>query len=278
MRVFGRLFCALLLTLCLTISGAVRTCASGLEPAVGEVLFAARYADYVSVADTGVWLGTSSWAGASLELAEKTLCVSSSSDQKTYLMLPADFTCGNTYTISYTFCFTDVSARNGYCGFVLTSRGDAPSNRMELIFRADGTVDGYGEAVGMAAAAAAGDAITVTVEVQHGFLIQCDVQCGAETTVFAMTHLEKVEEGGRGFVLRNASASLSSIEIVNGVDYPAKIGYYATHSYMAPTMPDAPGTTEPIAPNTPDPAVWGVGTFFLSGVFLTRKIFRRIKR
>lgn len=275
MRAFSELLLALLLVVCLVFSGAFCVSASSPDPLPGEVLFAARYTDYSSVAETGMRLGTSSWEDAFLVLKDGELWIGASSDRKTYLLLPSVFSCGDTYTITYTFRFTDVLAENGYCGLILTSRGDAPSNRTELIFRSDGSVDGYGTASGMAAAAAASENVSVTAIVQRGFLIQFWVQCGDETTVFSLTHLVRIDEGGRGFVLRNASASFSSVEVIHGVDYPEKNGYYAMHSYVAPEIS---GQDTEIAPDTPDAVVPILCTLCATGAWMIQALRKRSKQ
>ena len=84
----------------------------------GEVLFAARYGDYTSLRDTGVRLGTSSWEGSGVRLEDGYLRIQSSSDQKTYLLLPEEIPHTDTYTVIFSFRFSDLPEERGYCGFL----------------------------------------------------------------------------------------------------------------------------------------------------------------
>jgi hypothetical protein len=86
----------------------------------GEVLFAARYGDYKSLRDTGVRLGTSSWEESRVSLADGYLRIHSSSDKKTYLLLPEEIPHTDTYTVVFTFRFSEVAEERGYCGFLLS--------------------------------------------------------------------------------------------------------------------------------------------------------------
>lgn len=273
----GASFLALLLCVIAVFSCTVLAEASSVHH-LGEVLYAARFADYNTVRETGIRFGTSSWSGADLSLMDGRLSVSSSSDHKTYLLLPTDIPQADTYTIEYTFRFTDYLAENGYCGMILTSSGDAPSNRTELVFRVSGTVDNTDQ-VCVLSGAASGEWITVKIIVRMGFLVKFTAECGEEKHSFDMVQLKRISPGGRGFVLRNASVEIASIEIVNGEGYKKKIGAYAASSYMTPYfddfVTDDDSNDMSSSPHTTDVVLLPAGTCVLaclSFVLLRRRI------
>lgn len=239
----------------------------------GEVLFAARYGDYTSLWDTGVRLGTSSWEGSGVRLEDGYLRIQSSSDQKTYLLLPEEIPHTDTYTVIFTFRFSDLPEERGYCGFLLSSSGDAPSNRTELIFRADGKSDRtgqFGEAV--TTALGGGDDVRMEISVRHGMLTEITAVAGDVSETLKLENVRAVPDGRRGFVFRNASCDIREIKIVCGVDYETETGFYAENSYIAPPA----GDTEPVAPPTSD--VWWLPALpaIVSGLILCRKRRRKV--
>lgn len=220
--------------------------------AEGEVLFASRYADYENLRDTGVYFGTLSWSGASAALENGELTVSTD-DRKSYLLLPATDSWPDTYTVRYTFRFTDIAAPNAYCAFLLTSWGDAPSNRTELTVRAAGSVDGFGSCgEELASAISSGQSVTVTVPVLHGMLHEVTLASGDVSQTLRLSRVRPIAEGNRGFSLRSASVAVSSVEVFFGTDISSPGGYFASHSFIVP-----PGemTDDPHAPPTGDAAL-----------------------
>jgi len=216
-------------------------------PADGEVLYAARFWKYNSLRDTGLRFGTSSWKNAFMAIEEGELRIAASSGDKTYVLLPRPEQWTDTYIVEYTFHFTEVLSSNGYCGFLLSSQGDAPNGRMELILRANGSVDGYTkEWEPLKKSAAEGSAVTVRIGVQYGFLMNITIQCGAESVSFESEHLKALGTEGRGFVLRNASAAVTSVEVVNGMGTGTRSGKYAEECYIAPSEWEMPawGSTD----------------------------------
>lgn len=239
----------------------------------GEVLFASRYGEYTSLRDTGVRFGTASWTGCDAALAEEYLRIRSSSDQKTYLLLPAEIPHTDTYTVVFTFRFSQVLEDRGYCGFLLSSSGDAPSNRTELILRANGVCDNagqFGEAV--TAALSGGQDVRVEIPVRHGMLTEITASVGDSRETLPFENVRAVPDGRRGFVFRNASCDLREVKIVCGVDYASETGFYAENSYIAPPSEGM----DPISPPTFDgwwlPAIPGI----LSGVILWGMRRRRV--
>lgn len=265
-----RLLCA---GVCLVLCCACMIPLRATDPvyADGEVLFAARYGDYTSLRDTGVRFGSSSWSGRDARLSDGYLRVQSSSDQKTYLLLPEEIPHTDTYTVVFTFRFSDVSEEGGYCGFLLSSSGDAPSNRMEVILRASGACVQAGQfGKKIAAALADGEDVRVEIPIRHGMMTEITATAGSVRETLKLENVRAVPEGRRGFVFRNASCDIRKVKIVCGVGYKEETGFYAENSYIAP-----PTWEEPIAPPTFDgwwlPAVPAI----LSGVILWAERRRR---
>ena len=239
----------------------------------GEVLFAARYGDYKSLRDTGVRLGTSSWEESRVSLADGYLRIHSSSDKKTYLLLPEEIPHTDTYTVVFTFRFSEVAEERGYCGFLLSASGDAPSNRTELLFRANGESDKTGQfGDGICTALADGEEVRMEISVRHSMLTEITAVAGDVSDTLKLENVRAVPTGRRGFVFRNASCDIREIKIVCGVGYEKETGFYAENSYVAP-----PGEgTDPVAPPTSD--VWWLPAIpaILSGAILCRKRSRKV--
>lgn len=210
--------------------------ASAAEAAVGEILFAQRYADFTDARRTGIRIGTG--GGVPAVSTDGALRIDVLDDQKTYLLLP-DVPDGaswpDTYTVEFSFRFADIAAPNGYFGFLMTAAGDAPINRTELILRASGEIDDVGKLnEAITAAVASGAQVDVTVPVLHGMMYEVKVSAGGESQTLTLPTVRTIGEGRRGFVLRNASADVISVLVINGIDYDKKLGKYASASYMPP--------------------------------------------
>ncbi len=264
-----RVFCVIaVFLLCMSLPLGVF---AGDVPA-GTVLFAQRYGDFSDPRQTGIRFGTGG-GKAALSL-EAGLTISPDDDRKVYLLLPdlPDAAGTDTYTVEFSFRFTDVSADNGYFGFLMTAQGDVPSNRTELILRAGGTVDGIGTlGESLVSAMAAGTPVFVTVPVLNGMMYEVNVRCGDAEEKLVLPAVKMIAEGSRGFVLRNASVSVESVAVVNGVGYSKKMGEYASSSYTVPVSLEKP--VEPLSPATPDAAIPVFGVAVAAGltVFLLRR-------
>ena len=261
----GRLWILLLCCTVLVLACGVPAWAGDTEYADGEVLFASRYGEYTSLRDTGLRFGTASWDGASLSLGESGLSVGSASDYKTWLLLPPDLPFPATYTVVYTFRFTELLAANGACGFLLTSSGDAPSNRTEAVVRASGDCGDFGVlGRSLAAAMQDGEWVTVRIPIRHGMLSELEVSAAGESETMQLKNVRSVARGGRGFVFRNASVEIGSVLLVSGADFGAKPlgGWYAAHNYIAPddfAWEERTTQEDPVPienPGTADAAVW----------------------
>lgn len=257
---------ALLFALVWSVLCSLPVCAG--EISAGQVLYASDFSAYTSLRDTGVRFGTLSGDQSGMRLEEGELHLTSGGGEKTYLLLPDTGLWTDTYVMEFVFRFTEIDSANGYCGLILSSRGDAPSGRTELIFRADGTVDGYKvENSALQKAAEQGKPITVRIHVTYGFLVDFQVILdGGEMETYTPESLSRVSSGGRGFVLRNASAAFASVRAVSGA-YEELEKADAAPNYMAPADWQFPGE---IAPPTGDRTVFLLFCASAAAVLLLR--------
>ena len=256
--------CLLLCVLCFVFCAPLR--AAEAEP----TFYAARFGEYTSLRDTGVCLGTASGKTSSVKLDGGALRLAAASGEKSYLLLPDPVKAPDTYAIEFSFRFSEIASSNGYLGFLLSSQGDAPSGRTELIIRADGTVDGYSAQVSeiQKKAAAAGERITVRILVVYGYMVDFRLSvAGADVAGCAPDKLVAVDPAGWGFVVRNASAELYSVRAVDG-DYAALVTAPQSQNYIAPAEWQMP---EMAAPPTGDPAWLFAAVCVLSAV-MARKL------
>ena len=253
---------------------ALSVCAADIRP--GEVLYTADFSAYTSLRDTGVRLGTLSGPKAQMRLENGELTVTSSDGEKTYLLLPDTGLWTDSYVMEFIFRFTAIDSANGYCGLILSSRGDAPFGRTELIFRVDGTVDGYeGHCEEMKAAAGNGEPITVRVHVTYGFLVDFQlIFDGKPVRTFTPDALSRVSSGGRGFVLRNASAAFQSARVVSGA-YTELENAPAAPSYIAPPEWQLPAESSP--PTGDAVLLWTVPAFVCAAL-AARMHRRRVRK
>lgn len=220
--------------------------AAAADPLSGTVLFAQRYADLTDLRMSGIRVGTS--GGTPRMRADGALYVELTDDLKTYLLLP-DVPDGgawcDTYTVEFSFRFTDVAAANGYFGFLMTAQGDGPSNRTEVILRAGGTCDGVGDLnEEIADAMASGETVSVSILVDHGMMYEIRVRAGEAAQSLTLPAVKTIGTGSRGFVLRNASVAVESVAVVSGVDYERKLGSLATDSYWVSVDMYSPDTAD----------------------------------
>ena len=260
----GLLCFALVLSVCMPVRAADPT------------FYTSRFGEYTSLRDTGVFLGTASGAKSSLLLTNGALRIGAKNSEKAYVLLPDPSGASDSYVIEFSFRFADIQASNAYVGFLLNSRGDAPSGRTELIIRADGTVDGYSTQVSeiQKKAAAAGETITVRILVVYGYMTDFRLSvAGVDVAGSAPDKLVAVDPAGWGFVVRNASADLYSTRAVNG-DYAALSKASPAPNYIAPAAWQMPEAT--MSPPTGDGA-WmlaAVCALSLTGAKILRRKYR----
>ena len=181
--------------------------------------------------------------------ADGALHIDVSDDRKAYLLLPDLPDSGawcDTYTVAFSFHFTEIAAANGYLGFLMTAQGDAPSNRTEVILRASGACDGVGDLKpAIAEAMQAGETVTVSVFVDHGMMYEIRVRAGEIEQSLTLPSVKTIGIGTRGFVVRNASVAVESVEVVSGVYYGQKLGDLAADSWwVEPEELPSPGTAD----------------------------------
>jgi len=213
--------------------------------AVGEVLYHQDFSCISSAKAAGVMKGTAGSRYSVLSVQENMLQMLSVDDERTYALLP-DVAWTESHTIEFTFRFTDVLAANGYMAFLLTCWGDKPENISAIVIRANGSIDGFGElSSGMVEKIQSGALIHVTIPIQKGVLHSITLESEEETCVAERGTLLRIGEGKRGFSVRNASAAVKEVYIVNGTGYTAKTGVYAEASFADDKTSDGEDVISP---------------------------------
>ncbi len=221
----------------------------------GEVLYHQDFSEVNDISVSGVVMGTSTSPMCMISVAGDSLDLITNNGGRTYALLPS-FAKGNTYTVEFSFSFSEIASDNGYLAYILTSRGEEPTNISSIVFRADGTVDDFDEpdAV-LVEAVSAGETVNVEIPVSGGALYQIKLECGGAEYVLERDSLLVIGDGNIGFSARNASASVGEIYVVSGVDYDSLKGYYADNSYAADNSPVNRNDGEEYSPATFDPLV-----------------------
>ena len=178
----------------------------------GEVLYHQDFSVLSEIEKSGIVRGTSSSESAILPAAAAV----------------------DSYTIEFDFSFAEIRSENGYVGFLLTCRGTEPTNVTALVIRADGTIDEFDEPDAVLKKAIAdGGTIHVKIPVEKDVLHKIELTADGKTYVLERENVKVLDDGGRGFVVRNASVRIGGIYLVNGVGYTKKTGTYACASYAA---------------------------------------------
>ncbi len=261
----GRMLC-LVFVFCMLFS----VCVTATDSyAVGEVLYHQSFDGIGSLRSTGIRMGTVSSDSTRLRTDGEALRIDTYDDRRNYALLP-EIPWTDDYTVEFTFSFQDVRARNGYLAFLLTCWGDEPSNITGLVFRAGGTIDDFAplsEEV-QTAIAAGTEPIHVTIPVENGILYEVTVAVGDAEDTVKRSSLKRIPEGNRGFGIRNTSAAIEEIYVVNGTGYTAKTGDFAEASWS-----DDPANQELTgSPDTGDSAGFAVAmTASLIGTLLAKR-------
>ena len=205
--------------------------AEDVEYTLGEVIYHQNFADISDFSKTGIKVGTLSTSSASFVCDGEVLAVSIADSGRAYNILP-DIKTGSSYTIELTFSFTDNTRGNGYIAFMLTCRGEEPSNITPIVFRADGTIDDFSEVPEeLSKKIAAGEKITVSIPVEDDRLYHITVYTDDGDYHIERDSMINIAEGSMGLQYRNASVAVSEIYIVNGIDYFEKTGEYLDKSF-----------------------------------------------
>ncbi len=238
----GRMLClvfvfCMLFSLCVTATDSY---------AVGEVLYHQNFDGIGNLRCTGIRMGTVSSESTKLKTDGEALRIDTYDDRRNYALLP-EIPWTDDYTVEFTFSFQEVRARNGYLAFLLTCWGDEPSNITGLVFRANGTIDDFAPlSEDVKAAIAAGEEpIHVTIPVENGILYEVTVEVGDAVDTVKRSSLKRIPEGNRGFGIRNTSAAIQEVFVVNGTGYTAKTGDFAEASWSDdPTNQELTGSPD----------------------------------
>ena len=71
------------------------------------------------------------------------------------------------------------------------------------------------------------------IPVEKDVLHKIELTADGKTYTLERKNVQVLDDGGRGFVVRNASVHIGGIYLVNGVGYTEKSGVYAAASYAA---------------------------------------------
>ena len=242
MRAFFRtVFCAIMLIL--SLATAVLA-----DHTAGEVLYHQDFTRVSTASLAGLRVGSANDTHAQIGVREDGLAIQPNGDKRTYAILP-EIENTDTYTIDLTFRFLDIHATNGYFAFLLTCTGEKPSNVTAVVFRADGSLDDFGDLnKEIVQHYRDGDAIRAIIPVVDGVLHTVTVSCGGQSQTLERTSLLRIPDGNRGFCVRNANVLIEDTAVLYGTEYEKPTGYYATHSYAE----DDGARTDVLSPSTAD--------------------------
>ena len=228
----GKRMMICLLTLFLSLSLAFSVSAASYQ--VGEVLYHQDFSHLsgMSTKVTGIHKGTISSPDSMLWLNNCALYMITNDDLRTYALLP-EIPWTESYTIEFDFWLCDPISTRGYLAFMLTCWGEEPTNITSLVIRADGTIDDFGtlspEMTEILQKQQ--EMIHVTIPIENGILYEVTLSAGDTECTLQRESLRRISEGGRGFCIRNTSAAIGEIYIVNGTGYTAKTGEFSDSSW-----------------------------------------------
>ena len=207
---------------------------------VGQILYHQSFADVSDYEKSGIRTGSSTAESAEISIKDDALRVRCVDGGRAYTLLPA-VERGASYTVEFSFRFMESGRENGSVAWLLTCRGEEPTNITSLVIRGNGTVDDFSapdEAVSKAIRG--GLWITVTIPVEDGALHRMTLTSGEDSCTLERSSVLVIPSGGTGFTFRNTDAAISEIWTVNGVGYTEKSGdtaSYATDEHPVPTAP-----------------------------------------
>ncbi|MBE6617225.1 MAG: hypothetical protein E7627_04705 [Ruminococcaceae bacterium] len=203
----------------------------------GYVLYHQDFAHISDFTKSGIKVGLLSTKDATYSCGGDSLAVKTDDGGRSYLIFP-ETDRGYTYTVEFSFRFTDVSHENGYLGYMLTCRGNEPNNITHLTFRANGSIDDFEPLPEeMAQAIAGGEEVKVTIPVENGVLYHIIVEVGGTVHTAERNSMIVVGEGNMGLLFRYIGVEIPEIYVVNGVDYTEKIGNNVSDSYASDEHP-----------------------------------------
>ncbi|MBP3377290.1 MAG: hypothetical protein J6L96_00930 [Clostridia bacterium] len=251
---------AVILTVC-----SVFVYADESQPEHGEVLYHQDFADIGEFKNSGIKVGSLSSTAAEYGCRGEYFTVATKDNGRVYMILPEVYH-SSTYTVEFSMKFTDTTNAVGYIAFMLTCRGEEPTNISSLVFRADGTIDDFSEIPKeLSEAIAAGEDVEVIIPVENDILYRIIVTVGDNAYTLERDSMLVISDGGMGFMYRHIGASVREVYIVNGVGYTEKIGDYADNSFATD---DCPVITPDGNGNCNAPATSDLG-FAVSAVVMT---------
>jgi len=159
----------------------------------GEVLYRQSFADVSDYAKSGLVTGTATAEKAEIAVKDGALIVRSVDGGRAYTLLP-QIARGTSYTVEFSFRFTESGRENGTLAFLLTCRGEEPTNVTSLVIRANGTIDDFSEPdEAIARAIKGGLWVTIKIPIEDGalhrlLLVTEDAACAVErTSVLVLT-------------------------------------------------------------------------------------------
>ncbi len=242
------------------------------ERDIGEVLYHQDFAVLGELAESGIVRGTSSSENSYFTCEGDSLELDTYDNERVYALLPKIGT-EDSYTVEFEFAFSEIERENGYLGFILTSRGSEPTNITSLNIRANGTIDDFSKPCdGIVKAIGEGKTIRVKIPVEKNVLHEIELSVGDTVCVLERDSVKVLDEGGMGFIVRNASVDIDEIFVIHGTGYSVKTGTYATESYASDPPPvstleeivgveTSPETIDPLVPCAVTLAVAAMGLF-----------------
>ena len=225
------------------------------EKLVGEVLYHQDFGDISDYSSGGIRLGTSSSENSLVRCEGDSLEVHTYDKGRVYVILPeAEKGDSDSYTIEFSFRFTDIHSENGFIAPILTCRGCEPANITSVTIRADGTVDEFSPLDDeLKAAISSGRTIHVKIPVKGGMMYKILFTADGKEYTAERNNLISVSKGNIGFTVRNTNVEVDEVYLVNGTDYSAKSGYYADNSFARDDAPVAAANCQQSAEITAPP-------------------------
>lgn len=252
----------------------------------GEVLYHQDFSHESQFCESGIRIGTQSSKNSEMNCVGDTLKINTYDNGRVYAILP-EIRKEDTYTVEFTFRFSEISAENGFIAMILTCRGDEPSNISSVTIRADGTLDNFDEPCEMIGEAIRnGDLVNVQIPVRGNVINEIIMTSGEYRCVVERENILVIEDGNMGFSVRNASVELPEIYVVHGVDYDEKTGYFADSSFAAdddddevilPKPTENPDEVPETAPDTGDGCVAVIAAVVCGLTAAGGRMLRRMK-
>ena len=196
--------------------------------AAGEVLYRQSFADLFHYEKSGFRTGTSTSEGAAVEIRDGALQIRVLDGGRAYVMMPA-VTRGPSYTAEFTFRFTQSGMENGSLSFLVTCRGEEPTNITSLVIRSDGTVDDFpAPSEEVSAAIRGGKTVTVEIPVEEGAVHRMKLTAGDASCTLERSDVLMINQGTMGFSVRNDGVAVTDVWVMNGCGYESKTGSTAS--------------------------------------------------